>query len=101
MTPEIAATVAKHPKVQLLEIYHPFLKAAVVDRFKDEEQYVLVQLAEAPGLETAIKEVTEILGAATDIKNRGGFYLSGNLRVRELARLLHNPLVVGVHQVTA
>ncbi|HYS56315.1 MAG TPA: hypothetical protein VER58_21360 [Thermoanaerobaculia bacterium] len=101
LTPESAATVSTLPEVQFLEIYHPFLKAAMVDPLALKEQDVLVELAEAPGIGETVSEVMGILGIATQKKNRSGFYLFGKLKAQDLPRLLLNRLVIGVHQLTA
>src|SRR6266849_8583305 len=100
MTPEIAAVVSKLPVVQFVEIYHPFLKAAMVNRFALEDQHVIVELAEAPGIEQTIQELMGILGLAAQRKTRGGLYLYGTLKVQDVTRVLLNPLVIGVHQRT-
>ena len=101
LTPEMAAIIRKLPEIQFLEIYQPFLKAAMIDKSARNAQDVLVEIAEAPGSEETVAEVTGILGVATTKKNRAGFYLNGKFLAQDLAKLLSNRLVVGVHARTA
>jgi hypothetical protein len=101
LTPEAAARVAALPQVQFLGVYQPFQKAAMVDRGASEEQDVIVQLADAPGIEATIKELAARLGTLTETKNWGGHYVSGRLHSQDVASLLAMPLVIGVHRLTA
>ena len=101
LTPEVAPRVAALRQVQFLDVYQPFQKAAMVDRGASEEQDVIVQLADAPGLDTTIKELAARLGTLTETKNWGGHYVSGRLHSQDVASLLAMPLVIGVHRITA
>ena len=100
VTPEIAATLAKFSEIQFIDIYQPFLKGAMVDRISDADQDVLVELAQAPGIAETIAAATAILGNVEEKKNRSGLYLHGRLKPGNVSKLLSDPLVLGIHQVT-
>ena len=100
-TPEVSTRIAALREVQFLGMYQPFQKAALVDRTAAEQQDIVVQLADAPGSEETIKQITVRAGALKETKNAGGHYLSGRFHSEDITPLLAMPLVVGVHRLTA
>jgi len=100
LTPEIAVTLSKLSEVQFLEIYQPFLKGAIVDRVSGIDQDVIVEVAEAPGIAETTAAITRVLGSVEQRKNRGGLYLYGRLKPGDVSKLLSDPLVIAIHQLT-
>jgi hypothetical protein len=100
MTPQTASSVRTLRPVQFLDLYHSFLKAAMVDRQATGKQDVLVEIAEVPDAAETIEKVTGILGEVTQRKDHGGFYLRGKMYATDLPLLLADRLVIGVHAIT-